>query len=101
MSKGYWVVRANVSDLEEYSKYVEIATGIIKNHNGKFLIRGGQQTEFEIYGKLLEKGFERTVVAEFSSYDDALECYNSSEYQSALVHVKGSALRLFTVVEGI
>ena len=95
MSKGYWVVRANVNNVKEYSKYVEIATGIIKNYNGKFLIRGGQQTEFE------EKGFERTVVAEFNSYDDAIECYNSSEYQSALVHVKDSALRLFTVVEGI
>ena len=95
MSKGYWVVRANVNNVEEYSKFVEIATGIIKNYNGKFLIRGGEQTEFE------EKGFERTVVAEFNSYDDAIECYNSSEYQSALVHVKDSALRLFTVVEGI
>ena len=95
MSKGYWVVRANVNNVEEYSKYVEIATGIIKNYNGKFLVRGGQQIEFE------EKGFERTVVAEFNSYDDAIECYNSSEYQSALIHVKGSALRLFTVVEGI
>ena len=95
MSKGYWVVRANVNNVKEYSKYVEIATGIIKNYNGKFLIRGGQQTEFE------EKGFERTVVAEFNSYDDAIECYNSSEYQSALIHVKDSALRLFTVVEGI
>ena len=95
MSKGYWVVRANVNNVEKYSKYVEIATGIIKNYNGKFLVRGGQQTEFE------EKGFERTVVAEFNSYDNAIECYNSSEYQSALIHVKGSALRLFTVVEGI
>ena len=95
MPKGYWVVRANVNNLEEYSKYIEIATEIIKNYKGKFLIRGGQQTEFE------EKGYERTVVAEFNSYNDALECYNSSEYQSALVHVKDSALRLFTVVEGI
>ena len=95
MSKGYWVVRANVNNVEEYSKYVEIATGIINNYNGKFLVRGGQQTEFE------KKGFERTVVAEFNSYDDAIECYNSSEYQSALIHVKDSALRLFTVVEGI
>ena len=32
MSKGYWVVRANVNNVEEYSKYVEIATGIIKNY---------------------------------------------------------------------
>ncbi|MAR95428.1 MAG: hypothetical protein CMD46_03605 [Gammaproteobacteria bacterium] len=95
MEKGYWVVRAHVDNLEEYSKYIDIATSIIKNHNGKFLIRGGKQTEFE------KKGFERTVVVEFNSYKDAVECYKSSEYQSALKYVENSSLRLVSVVEGI
>ena len=52
MKKGYWVVRAQVNNLEEYSKYIDIATSIIENHNGRFLIRGGKQTEFE------KEGFE-------------------------------------------
>ena len=38
MSKAYWVVRANVSNSEEYSKYVQIATDIIAKYNGNFLI---------------------------------------------------------------
>ena len=95
MKKGYWVVRAQVNNLEEYSKYIDIATSIIENHNGRFLIRGGKQTEFE------KVGFERTVVVEFTSYDDAIECYQSDEYQSALKYVKNSALRLVSVVDGI
>ena len=53
------------------------------------------QTEFE------EKGFDRTVVVEFSSYQDAIDCYNSSEYKSALKLVEISALRLVSVVEGV
>ena len=45
MSKGYWVVRANVNDADEYSKYIQIATNIIKKYDGRFLIRGGDQIE--------------------------------------------------------
>ena len=62
MSKGYWVVRANVFDKEEYSEYINLATDIIKKFDGKFIVRGGNQTEFE------ETGFDRTVVVEFFSF---------------------------------
>ena len=41
------------------------------------------------------------MVVEFNSYDDAIECYKSNEYQSALKYVKNSALRLVSVAEGI
>jgi len=95
MKKGYWVVRANINNFKEYSKYIEIATEVINKYNGNFLVRGGNQTEFE------EKGFDRTVVVEFSSYQDAIDCYNSSEYKSALKLVEISALRLVSVVEGV
>jgi|TARA_B100001093_G_C25971888_1_gene653653 uncharacterized protein (DUF1330 family) len=95
MNKGYWVVRANINNFDEYSKYIEIATEVIKKHSGNFIVRGGNQTEFE------QKGFDRTVVVEFNSYQDALDCYNSSEYKSALKLVEISALRLVSVVEGI
>ena len=95
MNKGYWVVRANINNFDEYSKYIEIATEVIKKHSGNFIVRGGNQTEFE------QKGFDRTVVVEFNSYQDALDCYNSSEYKSALKLVEISALRLVSVVEGV
>jgi len=95
MSKSYWVVRANISDAEEYSKYVQIATDIIAKYNGHFLIRGGDQIEFE------ESGFERTVVVEFNSFEDALECYKSNDYQSALKFVKNSSKRYVSIVKGV
>ena len=95
MSKGYWVVKANIEDPEEYFKYIEKATLVVDKFKGNFLIRGGDQTDKE------NKGFDRTVVVEFSSYKEALDCYESAEYQAALNHVKNSANRIFTVVEGI
>ena len=94
MRKGYWVVRANVKNQEEYMKYMKKATKVVESFNGKFLVRGGKQKEFENFG------YERTVIVQFDSYNDALKSYNSSEYQDALRHVKQSANRLFAVVEG-
>ena len=95
MAKGYWVVRGDVYDKEQYSKYVESASRIINNFNGKFLVRGGEQTEFEI------EGYARTVVIEFNSYEDALNCYNSNEFQKELETVRMSATRLVSIVKGI
>ena len=95
MKKGYWVVRAHISDPEEYTKYVSLAGDIVKKHNGTFLIRGGDQTEVE------GEGLERTVLVEFPSYDAAYACYNSGEYQQALDFTKNSSTRFFSVVEGI
>ena len=95
MSKAYWVVRANINNPEEYSKYVQLVTDIIDKHNGHFLIRGGNQVEFE------ESGYERTVVVEFNSFEDALNCYKSSEYQSALKFAKNSSKRYVSIVKGV
>ena len=93
--KGYWVVRAKISNSKNYFKYIELATNIISKYNGIFLVRGGTQEEFE------ETGFERTVVVEFRSYKNAIECYNSKDYQSALEYVKDSATRYVSIVEGV
>ena len=95
MPKGYWVVRANIHNQDEYSKYVVKASEIVKKNSGTFLVRGGKQKEYEI------KGYKRTVIVEFDSYQHAIDCYNSEEYQSALKHVENSANRIFTVVEGV
>jgi uncharacterized protein (DUF1330 family) len=93
--KGYWVVRAKISNSNSYLKYIELATKIISKYNGTFLIRGGAQEEFE------ETGFERTVVVEFQSQKDAIGCYKSKDYQLALEHVKDSATRYVSIVEGV
>ena len=45
--KAYWVVRGHILDIEEYSKYIELAGPIIKKYQGIFLARGGRQVELE------------------------------------------------------
>ena len=56
MKKGYWVVRANVQNQDEYSKYIEKASEIVAKNSGTFLVRGGHQTEYETHG------YQRTVI---------------------------------------
>ena len=93
--KAYWVVRGNILNPDEYAKYIDLAGPIVNKYEGKFLVRGGKQVEVE------GDGYDRTVLIEFNSFDEALFCYNSDEYQEALVYVKASAKRLVTIVEGI
>lgn len=93
--KGYWVVRGHILDSVEYKKYIELAGSAIKKHSGTFLSRGGKQDEKE------GSGYERTVIIEFNSFNEAISCYNSDEYQSALEFVKSSAQRLVVITEGV
>ena len=37
----------------------------------------------------------------FNSFEEALFCYNSDEYQEALEYVKNSSDRLVVIVEGL
>ena len=93
--KAYWVVRGNILNPEEYSKYIDLSGPIINKYRGKFIARGGKQVELE------GEGYNRTVLIEFNSFEEALFCYNSDEYQQALEYVKTSAKRLVTIVEGL
>ena len=94
--KGYIVcVYENIKDDQVLKNYANKARSAVEKYNGKFLVRGGEQTEFEI------EGYERTVVIEFNSYEDALNCYNSNDYQKALETVRISATRLVSIVKGI
>ena len=41
MSKGYWVANVDISDLDEYKKYVAANAEPFRKYGGKFLTRGG------------------------------------------------------------
>ena len=93
--KAYWIVRCHVFEPGEFAKYVELAGPIIRKFNGTFLTRGGKQIELE------GEGYERTVLIEFNSMDEAKSCYESDDYQLALEFIKKSAERLVVIVEGV
>ena len=96
MKKGYWISLYFKVDIQEkLKKYAETVTPIIKNFGGKPLVRGGKYQTFS------GDNFTRTVIWEFPSYDKAMECHNSKEYQEAFNILNGHVLRHHQTVEGI
>jgi uncharacterized protein (DUF1330 family) len=92
--KGYWIVHIDVHDIEGYKPYQAANAAAFGKYAARFLVRGGTQEIVE------GKTGGRTVVLEFPSYEAALACYRSPEYQHAASLRKGKAdLDLF-VIEG-
>lgn len=75
--KGYWIARVDVSDPERYKDYVAANAAAFQKYGGKFLVRGGDFVS--------KRGTPRArnVVIEFDTYEQAVACFNSPEYQSA------------------
>ena len=93
--KGYVVcVYKSISSEEKLKEYAVKARVAVEKYKGKFLIRGGKATTNE------GKKSPRTVVIEFSSYDNANSFYNSREYKEAHDILKGHAERHHQTIEG-
>ena len=95
MRKGYWIsLYLKVDSQENLKKYAETVTPIIKSFGGVPLVRGGRYKSYE------GDDFIRTVVWEFPSYEKAIECHNSDEYQAGWSLAKNTTKRHMQVVEG-
>tara|TARA_Y100000591_G_C21613334_1_gene583991 strand:+ start:297 stop:596 length:300 start_codon:yes stop_codon:yes gene_type:complete len=95
MKKGYWIsLYFKVDNLENLKKYAEKVTPIIKKFGGVPLVRGGTHKTFD------GDNFVRTVIWEFPSFEKALECHNSKEYQDGWNIAKDTTRRHMQVVEG-
>lgn len=75
---AYWVARAKVNNPDEYKRYTDLVPGILKKFGGKILARGGRFESLEEPQK-----FNRHIVVEFPTYEDAITCHGSPEYQEA------------------
>mgnify|MGYP006089124283 FL=1 len=94
--KGYWIATyKSLENSENIKKYAEKATPAIKKYNGKILARGGKVQTIE------GTPSPRTVLIEFSSIQDALNCYQSQEYQDAMKIGKGEFDRHIQIIEGL
>ena len=78
MPKGYWIARVDVHDAEGYKTYPPALAEPVRRHGGRFLVRGGAFEAVEGNSR------SRNVVIEFPSYQDALACYRSDDYQRAI-----------------
>lgn len=75
---AYWIARSRIDDPVEYKKYTDLAGDIVARHGGKVLARGGRY-------RIMEgpENFQRFVVVEFPTFDQAVACFESPEYQAA------------------
>ncbi|WP_028622911.1 DUF1330 domain-containing protein [Pseudomonas sp. Ant30-3] len=94
--KAYWIAHVDVADADQYSQYTQRAPAAFTLYGGRMLARGGRS-------EALEGGPEaqRNVVIEFDSYEQALACYRSNEYQEAKRHREGVAQAQIIIVEGV
>ena len=96
MAKGYLVIcYREIRDQEKLKTYAKLAPGAMVPRGAQILVRDGRVVAFE--GGLAE----RTVLVEFPSFEEAVDAYNSPEYQSAVAALGDGAVRDFRIVEGV
>ena len=90
-----WIAQITVTDPQRFALYAKAAGPAIAAHGGVFLARGGRSRQLEGPGRA------RHVVTRFPSLEAAVACYESPEYQAALVHAEGAAERELVIVEEV
>jgi uncharacterized protein (DUF1330 family) len=94
---AYWVARSRIIDPIEYKKYTDLVPGIVARYGGKFLARGGKFRIMEGPEK-----FQRFIVIEFPSFEQAVACFTSPEYDRAAAFRRAGAGEVENViVEGV
>jgi len=78
MAKGYWVARVDVADPEGYKAYIAANAEPFRKCGARFLVRAGRFENPEGSSRT------RNIVIEFPSYEAALGCWKSREYQDAI-----------------
>ena len=93
--KGYWIaLYKKIEDIDNLKKYAAKVTPVIKSYGGKPLVRGGKHITLE------GNDFLRTVIWEFPSYEKAIECHDSKEYQNGWAIAKKTTERNLQIIEG-
>lgn len=95
MTKAYWIARMDVRDAENYPKYIAAAKPAFEKFGARFLVRGGKSNAIEGEGR------SRNVLIEFASYQQAVDCYNSPDYQEAVKIRQQVADGEIVIVEGL
>lgn len=95
MPKAYWIAHVTVTDPAQYQKYIEASRAAFAKYGAVMLARGGA------YEQLEGEGHARNVVIEFSSLQQAKECYNSPEYQYAKSLRANAGIADILLVEGV
>jgi uncharacterized protein (DUF1330 family) len=94
MAKGYWIVRVDITDQEQYKTYVAANAAPLKKYGARFLVRGGRFENPEGASRT------RNAVIEFPSYQAAVDCWKSPEYQHAITLRQPVSTADLIIIEG-
>jgi|TARA_B100002003_G_C14082613_1_gene520803 uncharacterized protein (DUF1330 family) len=72
---GYLIAQLNVKNFESYKNYIEKVTPLVKKFGGEYIVRSGKYKV--VQGKWQ---YERNVIIKFPSYQNAVDFYESDEY---------------------
>jgi uncharacterized protein (DUF1330 family) len=92
--KGYWIVRVDIADQEKYKAYIAANGEPLKRYGARFLVRAGRFENPEGTSRT------RNAVIEFPTYQAALDCWKSPEYQRAIKLRKDVSTIDLIIIEG-
>ena len=91
--KGYWIAHVDLTDPDGYKPYIVASKRPFGKFGARYLVADGRHEVME------GRQRARTVVLEFPSYESALACYRSDDYQVAAALRKGKAEVDLVVIE--
>ncbi|HEY6240111.1 MAG TPA: DUF1330 domain-containing protein [Burkholderiales bacterium] len=94
MPKGYWIARVDIADQEKYKAYIAANAEPLKKYGAHFLVRAGRLENPEGTSRT------RNAVIEFPTYQAALDCWKSPEYQRAIKLRKDVSTIDLVIIEG-
>jgi len=94
MPKGYWIVRVDIADPQAYQKYIAANAAPLRRYGARFLVRAGRFENPEGTSRA------RNAVIEFPSYQAAVDCWHSPEYQAVLALRTSVSTADLIIIEG-
>ena len=91
---AYVIAHVDVKEPVRYEDYKRLVLDTMTPFGGRFLVRGGR------FETVAGTSRSRNVVLEFPSYEAALACWQSPEYQAAKAKQEGGADVDMIVIEG-
>ena len=94
MAKGYWIVRVDITDPVRYKDYIAANAKPLAKFGARFLVRGGTFENPEGTSRA------RNAVIEFPTYQAALDCWKSPDYQRAVSIRQPVSTADLVIIEG-
>ena len=94
MPKGYWIVRVDIADPEQYKVYTTANGKPFARFGARFLARAGRSENPEGTARA------RNAIIEFPSYQAAVDCWHSAEYQEVMKLRTGISTADLVIIEG-